>query len=521
MTSQKSPLRVAIYARISADTSGEAIGVTDQARLCRELIAERFPEAEISGPGCRCRDCTRFGVAADIYCDNDISASGKKQRPHYEQLTASIKAGRIDAVVSVDTDRLHRNIRDLLDYMDVCEPRNIPTYTVKSGRIDLSTPGGRAFAVVGGTFARYEWEQMVARQKAAKQRARDAGVRQGGSRPFGYQLDERDHNGRQIPGVSRGLVVDEREAEAVRQVYARFLAGESLYSIARYLGDAGFRTPKSGKRGGHAWQTISIRRLLTRGLYAGLVQVGGEVTGPALWEPIISEETWRASKALLENPGRRTSPGPKPANLLTGVLVCGVCGKHYFRSGKENNKRGGARIYVCASGYSTGKPCMAIVRNQAALDAYIETIIIERLSLPDVVDALNERPGVDIVELEGKRNGLRARLDELGAAYAAHHIDMQQMVAASKPLREQITEAEKALSDAYRGTALEEFAGTADATAVWDGLPIERQRAVAKLLLRVVLKPKSGSSNQGGTRGGSREDLIEITHPDGTPWGKQ
>jgi DNA invertase Pin-like site-specific DNA recombinase len=518
LASENTPQRAAIYARISADPDGNAVGVTDQAVQCRQFIAER-KRWTVTGPACQCKACKRFEIPPDVYCDNDISASGKKDRPHYQRLLDDISAGRVDVVVTSDTDRLHRSPLELEHYISICEPRQVATHTIKKGAVDLTNSTGRMVARMLGAAARHEWERMVERQLNAKRRNRESGIRQGGSRPFGYQLDVRDERGRQIPGVSKGLIKDEREAAAVDDAFARFLAGESLLAIARHLNEQGFRTPQAGKRGGHIWISLTVRRMLRRALYAGFVEIGEEVTGRAEWEPIVSEDTWRAAKAILDAPGRTTSPGPKPRNLLTGVLICGVCNSRYFRSGKASNKRGGARVYACNPRDPRYSGQAHVVRDAAHLDAYVEAVIIERLSRPDVVAALNARPGVDIAGLEGRRNGLRARLDELGALFAAGEVDGLQLAAASRPLRAQIAEAEQALSDAYRGTVLEEFAGGADAEKVWDGLPIERKRAVAKLLLRVILKPKSGGQDKGRDREGLREDLIEITSPDGTPWG--
>ena len=76
-TMQSASGTIAIYTRISKDDKGYAIGVADQAQQCRALIASRFPAAQTTGPGCRCAECARIDVPPDVYCDNDITASGK------------------------------------------------------------------------------------------------------------------------------------------------------------------------------------------------------------------------------------------------------------------------------------------------------------------------------------------------------------------------------------------------------------------------------------------------------------
>src|SRR5580704_5677342 len=185
-------IRIAIYCRISRDEQGYAVGVHDQAKRCRELIAERWPGAVIIVLGCSCRECLRFGVPPDVYCDNDITAEGKRRRPHYERLLADIEAGRVDIVVAGHTDRLHRNIIELEGYINACDPRGVETHTVKAGELDLTTASGRMVARMLGAAARHELERMMERQQGAKKRNREAGIRWSGTRPFGFQLDVRD-----------------------------------------------------------------------------------------------------------------------------------------------------------------------------------------------------------------------------------------------------------------------------------------------------------------------------------------
>src|SRR5262249_27055593 len=148
------------------------------------------------------------------------------------------------AVVAWHTDRLHRDLAELENYISVCgEGRGgIPTYTVQGGDLDLSTSSGRMVARILGAVARQEGEQLVERMKAGKARNRKLGLRSGSNAPFGYRHDMRDERGRQIPGVSKGLVVVDREADAIRRAYASLLAGASLYSIAKDLNAAGMKT---------------------------------------------------------------------------------------------------------------------------------------------------------------------------------------------------------------------------------------------------------------------------------------
>jgi DNA invertase Pin-like site-specific DNA recombinase len=500
MTSDNGSKPAAIYARISADPQGRAVGVTDQAAQGRTFAADHG--WDITGPGCGCKDCKKFRIPADVYCDNDTTASGKKRRPHYERLLADIGAGRVGAVITTDADRLHRHPMELEQYINICQPRDVPTHTIKKGDIDLTNSTGRMVARMLGAAARHEWERMVERQLNAKRRNRDAGMRTGGSRPFGYQLDHES-----------SLVIDEREAQAVREGYRLLLAGAGCYTIAAAWNKAGYRTPLAGDRGGgNAWQQVTVRQLLNRAVNASLIEHGGEIVGKGRWEPIVDENTWRATRAILTSPSRRSTPGPKPRHLLTGVLICGVCGNTRFAA--HPGGTAGAIMYVCA----VDRPGLArkscVARDVAKLDAYVEAIIIERLSRPDVITAF-AKPGEDVAALDARRTALNARLRDWAGQPG---ITPQQVAIASAPLIEELGEVEGRITAALRAPELGEFTRGADPAAVWGALTIERKRAIAKMLLRVRLLPQAHLKMPAGWRIGMprplREEAIEILSPD-------
>lgn len=507
MTSKDTaPRRAVIYARISKDKEGAGLGVGKQEDDCRELAA-------------------RLGLeVTGVRQDNDLTAfnggKSRKPRPGYTALLDDIRAGRAQVVLAWHTDRLHRDMAELEEYITACgEGRDgVPTHTVRGGDLDLSTASGRMVARILGAVARQEVEHMIERQKSAKERIRMAGGWRGGPRPFGYRPD-----GPSIKNGGEGRLAQvPEEAAAIRDACEKVLAGVGLHAIAREWNAAGLRTPEppDGKqrRGDGTFNSRNVSLALTRAMNAGFMEHKREIVGKGNWDPIVDEETWRAVRVYLGDSSRRYGPGPKPRWLLTGALVCGVCGGNRFRV--IPSKWG--FIYQCMSEQfnpDSSRLRWHLGRQGAPIDQYVTDIVIERLSRPDVVAALNRQPDVDIAALVARRNALRIRLDHLGAMFAADQIDGMQLAAGSAPLRTQIEEAEKALSEAYRGSALEEFAGGADPTQVWDGLTIERKRAVVRLLLRVKLLPMG----RGKYRRGKRlvngrvpfdDDTVEILPPD-------
>jgi hypothetical protein len=268
-----------------------------------------------------------------------------------------------------------------------------------------------------------------------------------------------------------------------------------------------------------------VRIALLRPVNAALIEYPrGTLVGRGTWEPIIDEGTFLAARALLASETRRTSPGPKPRSLLTGVLVCGKCGSQRFTVARRSGSRdkSGLEDYRCTAAQDPHSAVSSYHLSRAAgpLDEYVTTEIQGILGDESALSALAARPAADIGELRSRQTGLRARLDELAALFAAGDIDAMQLSAGSKPLRTAIGEAEEQLTDALTAPGLEDFTDGRDPVQVWEGLSIERKRAVAGKLLRVLLLPQGRGNRSRGGRKGSKAPLsvnpvyVVILPPD-------
>lgn len=457
-------MRASIYARISSDREGAGLGVQSQEHDCRELAA------------------SLGWTIVSVHTDNDVSAYSGKPRPGYRAMLEEITRGEIDAVLAWHTDRLHRSITELEEYAGLCDAHGITTHTVKAGHIDLATPSGRLVARQLGSVARYEVEHMVERQRRAKLRSATAGRWKGGRRPFGYAPD--------------GVTIVADEAAAVRSAAMSILAGESLRGVMRTWNAAGLKTTTGGP-----WDGNAVRRVLLRPRNAGLMEHQGEIVGNAEWPAIVPEEEWRAVRAVLADPNRKTTTGSARKWLGSGLYLCGVCGATLV--GTRVNKR---RSYRCKAGHVT--------RTLADVDNYVEQVITARLRRPDAADllAVTARADVDTHALEDQAVTLRARLDELASLFAQGVIDAQQLTGGTRDLNAQLDAIRERIADAFRGTAMAGVADALDPGAAWLNAPVERKRAVLDALATVTLVKGAGGRPHGWRPGESyfRADLVQI-----------
>ena len=447
--------KAAIYVRISEDREGAGLGVERQEADCRAL-AERLEWDVIEPP----------------YVDNDTSAYSGKPRKRYRDLLADLRTGKADAVLVWHTDRLHRSPKELEEYIEVCQPREIPTQTVKAGPLDLATPSGRLMARQLGAFARFESEHHSDRAKRQRLQAASSGRWAGGLRPYGWEAD--------------GLTVVEHEAETIRWMAAELLSGTSLRAISRRLNARGERTST-----GKPWTAKAVQLLLLRPRNAGLSVYQGEIVSDApLLPAILDADTWHGVRAILTDPTRNTTTSRARKWLLSGLATCGVCGEP-VRSNVAAWGDRRAPSYTCPEGH--------VRRNAVELDEYVEAIVIERLRRPDAAELMVPDQSGDVAGLLAQDAGLRARGEELGRLFVDGDIDASTLRAGTGRIRQQREEITAQLAAASRGSVLAGVADAADPAAVWEGLDLSRKRAVIEVLMDViVLRTKRGGARRKG-----------------------
>lgn len=450
--------KAAIYARISDDREGRALGVERQEADCRALAM-------------------RLGLAVvGIYCDNDISAStrSRKERPRYRQLLLDAAAGEFRVVVAATSSRITRKPREFEDLIDLAESHGVRFEFDKSPRFDLNTADGRMMARIMAAADAAEAERIGERtaRKLAERAA--AGKPHGGQRPYGWEPDR--------------MTIRESEAEIIRWGVSQTLGGVPLRTQFRELNERGVGNSRGG-----AWTHSTYRGVLTTARHAGLMPDGS----PAMWPAIVSPDHHRALVRLLSAPERVTTPGRGgKLHLLSGLARCGLCGGP-LRVGKGK----GGPVYRC---YPSGE----IQRSKEHLDALVLRVIAERLRLPDAVRLLSEaeddeaRVARQVADERAQR--LRLRLDEAAEQFAAEGITGSQLRTISARLRAELSVAEAAAAPPRpRDAALGEVLRAPDPGAAFLALPVDRQRPIVELLLSI----KVGRGSRGNV---FRPDGIDM-----------
>lgn len=237
------------------------------------------------------------------YSDNAVSASkDRKEGTDWARMLEDIRAGRVNAVVGIDMDRLLRRVVDVLILIDL----GVLIVTL-DGDLDTSTAEGRRRAVDQANGAQFEAERKGERQKRsneAKRNKADGAVPVPGRRRFGFQKGNREP--------------DPVEAPLVLWAYDEILNGASVYSIAKELGRGVDFTRGMLRNPAYAgW--------LTRGTYERGRRVSMErfEAAPSV-SRLVDRERFEKVQAVLDAKGP-TPPGNKANHLLSGLIICDVC----------------------------------------------------------------------------------------------------------------------------------------------------------------------------------------------------
>lgn len=360
MTTSAPAVSAAIYCRISLADEGDFTKVEDQERICRDIAAQR---------GWKLADDIGYPEPNGVFTDNSRSAWKRNvRRPGWEAMLAAVEAGTITAIVAYHGDRLARQPRDLEKLIDLAEGKGIRLAS-SLGDFNLDASQDRIFARVIAAFAEGESARTSERRKAQYERWRREGrTRPGGTggRPFGFETDGITH--RPADRCALATRQEAGEPDALREMAARILAGDSASSVAASLNARGWRTAA-----GSLFTHHSVRRLLSRARYAGLMPDGISV---AAWEPVIGRADWEAVNAILSARAAGHSYATNTRRyLLSGIALCGVCGAPLSKRAGQKAKDGPIVI-----GYSCKAPgCGKVYRSQPLLDAYVTGAVVRRL----------------------------------------------------------------------------------------------------------------------------------------------
>ncbi|MFJ1122351.1 recombinase family protein [Bacillus thuringiensis] len=303
-------LSYGVYVRVSTDRDEQVSSVENQIDICRNWLE-------------------RNGFIWDercVYKDEGISGTLFTERPAIQILLQKAKAKEIDMVVFKSISRLARDLKDSLEIREVFLAHNVRIISVEEG-YDSTKAGKNDMAFELWSLFSAQYSRTLSSSISA---ALAAKVRRGehiGKVPYGYNRK------------NQKLIINEEEAEVVRDIYNWYNSGWGFKRITNELNRLGIK-PKSKD----IWQMTSVQRIVRSPIYKGTfilnqytsIKVGGKkkqirnpqekwFVFPKHHPNIVDEETWdRANqKDITANKTKITA-----WNEFRDLAKCGVCGSN-------------------------------------------------------------------------------------------------------------------------------------------------------------------------------------------------
>lgn len=403
--------RASIYARVSTvEQAEEGYSIDEQINVIRQW-------------------CEREGyVVYKEYVDRGISGKNIKGRPAIQELLHDANQKCFDVVLVWKMNRLSRKSVDLLTIVEKLQNKGIG-FRSYTERYETETPSGRLQFQMMAAIAEFERANIAENVKMGMlARAREGSWN--GGQVLGYDVVSIPSDNRKRK-ISK-LVINEKEAQTVRRIFELYTGGHGYKAIANKVNKEGHRSKK-----GNSFSINAIRTILTNPIYVGFIRYNvrqdwsekrrnninpNPVIEKGQHEPIISEETWEKSQAILKSRSKtpnRVHSGEYP---LTGVMKCPACGAGMVLGRTTNrNKDGSKRVleyYVCGAWKNKGT---AVCRSNGIRTEYADKYVLNKISglatsdqlIKDIVARINGRLKEKTSPLQKEYGVLKKSLSEI------------------------------------------------------------------------------------------------------------
>lgn len=373
---KKETLKVAAYCRVSTDHEEQQSSIKIQRGHFASLAAKND-------------DWEFAGIYHDI-----ISGTKKEKRLGLMRLLSDCAMGKVNLVLTKSVSRFARNTTDLLEMVRGLTANGTDIYFERE-KIDTRTMGTEFLLTILGSLAEDESHSISANCRWGLQKRFQDGSYRAASAPYGYDL------------VDGNYAVNEEEAEIVREVYRRKIAGESTGQIAKDLNERGILTKRAGQKWKNKevsgkWTVHGVGAILKNEAYVGDLILQKSYTDrdfqtkpndgkyPQYYlkdhhPAIISREDYETVKTIREVSGKR-GPDRKRSHTFSGKLFCGECGAVFYFT----KNRAGNSYWICRSHMKKASDCPSeSIPEQDIKDAYLQTL--KKLERGDVTAAYKEK----------------------------------------------------------------------------------------------------------------------------------
>ena len=231
--------RVAAYCRVSTNKEIQQSSLALQTEVF-EQIATQNPDWTL----------------VKVYADEGLTGTCVKNRAQFQQMIKDALDGKIDYILAKSISRFARNTVDTLEYTRLLKEKGIGVYFEEQS-LDTLNVTSEIFLTIHAAFAQEESHSISENQKRGYRNRYALGVPKWSS-TFGYRCEE---NGEWIP--------QKKEAKIVKQIFEKYLHGDSIPDICKHLMSKRI-TPPEGEK---TWHPHTVSMILHNEKYIGDVEM--------------------------------------------------------------------------------------------------------------------------------------------------------------------------------------------------------------------------------------------------------
>ena len=510
--------RAVLYARVSTDLQRENFSIPSQLTEALQyaslrgytIVGDQFVDPETG------MDTLKNNGAIPAYVDDYTSR--ELSRPSLDAAFDYLESTGFDILIVYVLDRLARDpyIRQTLEM----------EFEARGARVEYvlgdydDTPQGEVRKDLDATFAKWENAIRTERFNRGKRKKAQSGLFVTGITPYGYTRDK---------NALGGLAIDEERAKVVRRIFEMYAQeGLSLKAIVDRLNEEGAPAYRD------KWAKTTLKRLLKNTVYIGKLYYNKtryrgkrpresrsrdewiEIPTTPIVDANLFEEVQNRFRRNLEFKRRQT----KRFYLLSGLIVCGYCGRSYvaqtYRKGKRRKTelqtyRHRKRLGHCLNREIPAKriepsvwgEIVSILKDPGRLRrGYEESLEQQKVAQSRKLAHL-ETTGKRIVKLERSRQNLNtAYIDpEIPLSKPEYIAQKTKIDRELKSLAEEIAAIEKDLGTVPSPSeleTLEAFAATINQKLDFVDPPPEEKRKILELLHVRVIIDQAGNSRLEG-----------------------
>jgi site-specific DNA recombinase len=370
-----------------------------------------------------------------IHRDEGVSGAYYITRPAIQAALADVESGRADTLIIAKLDRSGRDVDIIRDIQRRVERAGGRVVSCDGMNFGNSAAGKLALNTLAG-FAEFEKEVIRERTMSGSRRRAEEGKQPNRTfSPYGYRiLGNADVAAGRCTSEQMGTYeVIPEQARIVRELFERYAAGQSLYSLCCWLEEQGIPTSKGGAR----WHKSTVKVLLNNPVYKGTAVFGRwqafrderrvqdgmrpeyrrlapsdrQISIPA--PAIVSEELWDTCQRRLHDNKELSGGNPTRKYMLGGLMHCPTCNRKL-----RGKMAAGTKYYVCPS--SQGRHPCSEPRKHYRADEFEEMVaraLIETATHPEWIEsavraydaeAASHPSAVDVEELTRELQELEA-----------------------------------------------------------------------------------------------------------------